>query len=268
MDKLIETKRERFWMPEAWARDQWVKAQAARLPARSRVLDAGAGASKYRPFFEHCRYETQDFCQYTGELVKYLRPIDYVCEITAIPLPDGSLDAILCTEVIEHVPDPMAVLREFARLVKPGGKVLLTAPLGTLLHMEPYHYYGGFTHFWFEYWLPRAGFQVDSITPQGGPTRAAASSLQSFYSTWRTWETKQPFPKRMLSACLRMAAKFPIHYLLPWAAPKLDPHLDQFRSSMGFMVCGTRQPPNAASPPSAAELPGNVSKRPANDCAE
>ena len=66
----------------------------------------GAGASKYRPYFSHCRYETQDFCQYQGDLVKYLEPIYYVCEITTIPLPAQSLDAILCTEVIEHVIDP------------------------------------------------------------------------------------------------------------------------------------------------------------------
>lgn len=241
MDKLIETRREQFWMPEAWTRDRWVKAHAAELPAGSRVLDAGAGASKYRPFFAHCHYETQDFCQYQGELVKYLKPIDHVCEITKIPLPDASLDAVLCTEVIEHVPDPMAVLQEFGRLLKPGGKLLLTAPLGTLLHMEPYHYYGGFTHFWYEHWLPKHGFSVDSITPQGGPARAAASSLQSFYSTWRAWELKLGGWRKLVSLACRMAAKFPIHYLLPWVAPRIDPCLDQFRSSMGFMVCATRR---------------------------
>ena len=113
MDKLITTAQERFWHPEAYARDQWVKAQAASLPPGSKILDAGAGASKYRPFFAHCEYKTQDFCLYQGPLVKYLQPIDYVCEITAIPLPDQSLDAILCTEVLEHVIDPMAVLSEF-----------------------------------------------------------------------------------------------------------------------------------------------------------
>src|SRR3954451_2082812 len=112
MDKLVGNRQERFWNAEAYIRDQWVRAQSALIPPNSRVLDAGAGASKYRPFFSHCRYETQDFCAYQGPLVKYLQPIDYVSEITAIPLPDGSLDAVLCTEVFEHVVDPMAVLAE------------------------------------------------------------------------------------------------------------------------------------------------------------
>ena len=142
------------------------------------MLDAGAGASKYRQAFAHCRYETQDFCQYQGKLVNYLQPIDYVCEITKIPLADRSLDAVLCTEVLEHVVDPMAVLAEFQRLLKPGGLLLLTAPHSTQLHMEPYHYYGGFTHYWYRHWLPKFGFEVRSITPQGGPGRAAVSFMQ------------------------------------------------------------------------------------------
>ena len=245
MDKLVETKRERFWNAEAWLRDVWVKAEAAQLPSGSRVLDAGAGACKYRPYFAHCRYETQDFCQYEGELVKYLQPIDYVSEITKIPLPDASFDAILCTEVFEHVVDPMAVVAEFSRLLKPGGKLLLTAPLGSCLHMEPYHYYGGFTHYWYSYWLPFHGFTVDSIVPQGGPGRTALSYIQAFYRSWRTWEQTLHGFKRLLSLAGRMSVKIPVHYLLPWILPKFDPYLDGNQMATGFMAAATR---NALTP--------------------
>src|SRR5690242_7303626 len=128
MDRLITTSTERFWNPEAYARDQFVKAEALKLPAGSRVLDVGAGASKYRPFFLHCRYETQDFCKYAGPLVRYRERIDYVCDLLSIPLEDRCLDAIVCTEVFEHVVDPMSALDEFNRLLKPAGKLILTAP--------------------------------------------------------------------------------------------------------------------------------------------
>src|SRR5271170_4611715 len=158
MDRLATSKRDFRWNFEAYTRDAWVKEQAAILPKHSWVLDAGAGASKYRPYFAHCRYETQDFCQYQGSLVKYVDPIKYVCDITNIPLPSQSLDAIFCTEVIEHVVDPMAMLKEFARLLKPGGRLFLTSPLLSSLHMEPYHFYGGFTHYWYRHWLPHYGF--------------------------------------------------------------------------------------------------------------
>jgi len=230
-----------------------VKAEADKLPTGSRVLDAGAGASKYAPFFARCRYETQDFCQYEGPLVTYLRPIDHVCDIARIPLPDASFDAILCTEVLEHVVDPIAVLAEFCRLLKPGGKLFLTAPLGSASHMEPYHYYGGFTRYWYDYWLPRNGFAVESIVSQGGPGRLAAFCIEDFYRSWRTWEQTLCGVKRLLSLGGRMAVKLPVHYLLPWTLAKFDPHLDCNRTCVGFMVAATRQAAGAGISPGRPE---------------
>ncbi|MEK7780520.1 MAG: methyltransferase domain-containing protein [Verrucomicrobiota bacterium] len=240
MDKLVETAREKFWWPDAYQRDQFVRTEAAKLPPGSRVLDAGAGASKYRPLFAHCQYESQDFCQYQGPLVKYTRPIDHVCEITRIPLPDQSIDAILCTEVFEHVPQPMEVLGEFARLLKPGGKLLLTTPLGCWLHMEPYHYYGGYTPYWFEHWLPKYGLRMESIIPQGGPGRVATVALDRFYSQLRDREARSGFLARLGSRVLRLFLKIPTHYLMPRLAARFDPELDGHRVASGYLVVATR----------------------------
>ncbi len=244
MDKLVTTPRERLWNLEALARDRWIQQQAAQLAPGSRVLDAGAGASKYRPMFKHCRYETQDFCQYQGELVKYLQPIDYVCDITAIPLPDASLDAIVCTEVIEHVLDPLAVLHEFARLLKPGGRLLLTAPFLSSLHMEPYHYFGGFTHYWYRHWLPAKGFKVDSITPVGGPGRVCDVFIRLFYFAWADAERRAHPVARWISRCVRALAWPWVHYLLPWLLPKFDPLLGNHGVCCDYMVAATRLGPS------------------------
>jgi SAM-dependent methyltransferase len=240
VDKLVTTAQERFWNCEAFARDCWIKDQAKTLAAGSRVLDAGAGASKYRPFFAHCRYETQDFCQYQGPLVKYLQPIDYVCEITAIPLPDASLDAIVCTEVIEHVVDPVAVLAEFSRLLKPGGKLFLTAPLMSSLHMVPYHYYGGFTHLWYHHWLPEKGFNVESITAVSGPGRVCVYFCQAFYSACAVAEQRARPLWRWTSRLLRAGAKPFVHYLLPWLLPRFDAFVGNEVICFGYMVAATR----------------------------
>ncbi len=242
VDKLITTAHERFWNPEAYARDSWIQQQASALPKGSRVLDAGAGASKYRPFFAHCQYATQDFCQYQGELVKYTQPIDYVCEITAIPLPDQSLDAIVCTEVFEHVVDPPAVLAEFRRLLRPGGKLLLTAPFLSHMHMEPYHYYGGFTHFWYRYWLPERGFKIDSINPIGGPGQACVNAGRSFYFEWAAAERRASFLPRLISRVLRAGAWPVLHYLIPWALPRFDDVLGSKVVCSGHLVAATRLP--------------------------
>ncbi|POR47347.1 FkbM family methyltransferase [Bosea psychrotolerans] len=151
-------------------RDAWVADRAASVEAGLRVLDVGAGTAPYKHLFAHCAYETHDFAQYDG----YKGPegtyteIDYVSDITAIPVPDNSYDVILCTEVLEHVPRPVEALAEMARIVKPGGRLFLSAPLGSGLHQEPYHFYGGYTDHWYRKFLDEFGCEVEAIEPNHG----------------------------------------------------------------------------------------------------
>ena len=64
--------------------------------------------------------------------------MDYVCDITDIPVSDDSFDVIICTEVLEHVPEPIKVIKEFSRILRKNGKMFITAPLGCGIHQEPY----------------------------------------------------------------------------------------------------------------------------------
>jgi ubiquinone/menaquinone biosynthesis C-methylase UbiE len=158
-------------------RQAWLKQTLAALPAGTRLLDAGAGELKNRQYCGHLTYVSQDFCQYSGAaagLNEGLQSeawdtsrIDLVSDITAIPVPDESFDAILCTEVLEHVPEPSHALKEFARLLKPGGVMILTAPFGSNVHMAPYHFCSGFSKYWYEYHLAQLGFAVKELTANG-----------------------------------------------------------------------------------------------------
>lgn len=157
----------------ARGRDAWVAMEAARLAPGSRVLDLGAGSCPYRPLFAHCRYLSQDAtplepAQLAGGAYG---DIDHRCDATGVPEPDGSFDAILCTEMLEHVVEPIAVAREMARLLRPGGTLLLTAPLGSGLHQEPYHFYGGYTPHWYRRVLGEVGFDTIEVTSNGGSFR-------------------------------------------------------------------------------------------------
>ena len=155
-------------------RDRWVAEAARSLPEGTRVLDVGAGQARYRALFSHCEYLTQDFCQYEGTRDGLLkeewnyRAIDIVSDIIAIPVESERFDVILCTEVLEHVPEPIAALREMSRILKVGGRLFLTAPLGCGLHQEPHHYYGGFTPHFYRKFLPEFGMEVESVEPNGG----------------------------------------------------------------------------------------------------
>ena len=152
-------------------RNLWVRTKARSLAPGSRVLDVGAGTCLYREDFAHCIYETQDFMQYDGyrdDREGLYGRIDYVSDIKAIPVPSESFDAILCTEVLEHVPEPIEALREMSRILKAGGRLFVTAPLGSGLHQLPYHFYGGFTPSWYRYFFEKVGLTVLEIAPNGG----------------------------------------------------------------------------------------------------
>jgi ubiquinone/menaquinone biosynthesis C-methylase UbiE len=91
-----------------------------------------------------------------------------VSDIVSIPVEDASFDAILCTEVLEHVPEPIRAIKEFARILKPGGTLFLTAPLGSGIHQDPYHFYGGYTPYWYRKFLTQNNFEGLKIEANGG----------------------------------------------------------------------------------------------------
>jgi SAM-dependent methyltransferase len=157
-------------------RTEWVKKELSSLPANSILLDAGCGSQQYRKFCRKLTYKAQDFASYVRDDKKTINgdsdsyqygELDYVGDIWSIDESDLSFDAILCTEVFEHIPHPIKTLEEFSRLMKPNGILILTAPSACLRHMDPYFFYSGFTDRWYEKFLPENGFEIESIEPVG-----------------------------------------------------------------------------------------------------
>ena len=123
------------------------------------VLDAGSGRAPYRDLFAHARYETADFMAVKG---KTYTEQDYVCDLAAIPVEDARFDHVVLTQVLEHIPEPRAVLAELHRVLKPGGTLWLTAPLFYAEHEKPYDYFR-YTQFGLRHLLEGAGFTVREV---------------------------------------------------------------------------------------------------------
>jgi SAM-dependent methyltransferase len=163
---------------EAW-RQQFVAEALATVPEGAKLLDAGCGSQQYRKCCGHLHYFGQDFGEYQkdhresftdglgGEQGYKYGKLDYKSDIWSIQEKDNFFDAVLCTEVFEHIPYPIETIHEFSRLLKKNGKLILTAPSNCLRHMDPYFFYSGFSDNFFREILESAGFDVMSIEPIG-----------------------------------------------------------------------------------------------------
>ncbi len=223
-------------------RDRWVRWQAQRLPPGSRVLDVGAGSGPYRDAFAHCEYRSQDFAQLKPDQLRHrgYGAIDYVCDASAIPVADASFDAVLCTEMLEHVPEPIAVMRELARILKPEGLLILTAPLGSGIHQEPFHFYGGYTPYWYQRFLPEAGFEQIQIEPNAGSLRFYGQESIRFVYNTRPFALRMPFTLALLWMPIWLLLTPVLALFVPLACAALDRFDQDKRFTVGYHVTARR----------------------------
>lgn len=173
--KIISEKETVWYIDNDAGKEKWLEKKLAEIPAGKALLDAGAGELRYKKYCGHLRYISQDFGEYDdSEKSEGLHPehwdtkqVDIVSDITSIPLQDGSMDAILCTEVFEHIKNPVLALKEFSRILRKNGILLLTAPFCSLAHFAPYYFYNGFSKYWYKEYLSEFGFEIKEMKANG-----------------------------------------------------------------------------------------------------
>ena len=181
-------------------REAWLERTLATIPAGWRILDAGAGELKYKPFCAHLDYVSQDFGMYDGrgdsaglQTGRWdTSRVDITSDIIQIPVPGESFDAVMCVEVLEHVPAPVQALRELARVLKPGGILIVTAPFCSLTHLAPYIFQTGFTRYFYEHWLNAMNFEIEEITENGNYFEYLAQELHRLPSVGEEYAGQKP----------------------------------------------------------------------------
>lgn len=156
-------------------RSEWVRTTLNLLNPEHRsidLLDVGAGLSPYKAFAESLgyRYTSHDFSNYVPsdlspgiQSSSWSYPVhDWTCDILDVP-DEAEADVVICTEVLEHVPDPVRALEKLAQLTRPSGYLLITVPFLSLMHQSPHWYQSGLSPFWFDYWSSRFGLETREL---------------------------------------------------------------------------------------------------------
>ena len=192
---------------------------AAAPHARGRLLDVGCGARRFAHYFEPrvSRYVGLDYPT-TYQLGE--EHIDVYGDGLQLPFLDGSFETVVCFEVLEHVKDGAQLAREIARVVTPGGTVILTVPFLWGEHCQP-HDYARYTVFGVKQLFEAAGLDVVAQRKVGGYWTVAGQRLcyhlEAVYKPLGRWmHTSLSF---MLLTCA-------------WLLEHLDPSTNEYTMSM------------------------------------
>jgi SAM-dependent methyltransferase len=148
-----------------WSLLRFVKKNAQLIKSGERIIDIGAGELKYKKYFSHCDYYSQDLC--VGDDHWDFSEINIKSSAYEIPAASASFDYVLCAQVLEHLEFPEKAFAEFNRLLKLNGRLLLTAPLGFGEHQIPYDFFR-YTRYGLESLGKRHGFRLVYLEPHGG----------------------------------------------------------------------------------------------------
>ncbi len=181
------------------------------------LLDAGAGECIYRPYFTHGKYISIDFGK--GSTHWDYGKLDIIGDLHHIPVAPNRIDAVLCTQVLEHVANPDIVVKELCRVLKPGGALYLTAPQGWCEHQAPHDYFR-FTSFALSKLFKEAGFEITYIEPVGGYFRYMGEMLR--LADYFLFSKGENIFLNLLKAPFRSLSKIFFRILIPLICLKLD----------------------------------------------
>ncbi len=167
--------------------------------SRGLVLDVGSGAQPYRHLLPpEATYKAIDYAGAKRDF-GYSMPDTTYYEGDKWPIADGSVDVILCTETLEHVPEPSVFLTEASRCLKHTGRLLLTVPFAARWHYIP-HDYWRFTPSALDMLLSAAGFRRVAVYSRGNAVTVACYKVMALMVPLLL-----PQKKRFLNRCVYQA---------------------------------------------------------------
>jgi len=156
-----------FWRFNWLAHHQVIGALArARAHARGTLLDVGCGTMPFAAMFEGRVTRTIGLDLPASRFLGEDRP-DVFARAEALPIRDATADTLLALAMTTYLPEPLVMLAEARRVLRPGGVLIVEFTQMAPLHDEPHDYFR-FTRYGAAHLLDRAGFEVVETIPIGG----------------------------------------------------------------------------------------------------
>lgn len=211
----------RYYVLDTLTVEKAVRDYSSRLTGR--LLEIGCGFLPYRDMFRATvtRYIASD-------INPRMSSPEVVCDGTRLSFSAGSFDAVLCTQVLEHVPDPRLVLGEIAWVLRPGGALLLTVPLNSDVHMVPHDYFR-FTEFALRRLCGEAGLEVEELVERGDRIATASQALLLIFAVDHMRN------RNVFTALLRRGIRLFCWAVQRWALP-LDRRFPKKGNPLGYAL--------------------------------
>jgi SAM-dependent methyltransferase len=221
--------------------------------ARGRLLDVGCGQRPYENLFlphvtEYLGIEHEATFGHTHASTSAKAP-DLYYDGKRLPFEDKSFDTVLNVQVLEHTPEPGALVAEMARVLKDDGVLILTAPFDFRLHEQPHDYFR-YTPHGLRTLCEKAGLELFETHPLGSLWSIVAHKLNSYlaFRVARIGGLAQAMGKLQHEG----SAAAPLRlWTLPFVAPLmvgfaggarvLDRVLAEPEESLGFLILARRK---------------------------
>ena len=225
--------------------------------ARGRLLDVGCGDKPYehlfRPFVsEYLGVEHEATFGATSALAR--GKADVLYDGTRLPFADESFDTVLSVQVLEHTPDPQALIIDMARVLRLDGVMILSAPFSFRLHEQPHDFFR-FSPHGLGVLCERAGLEIEEIHAQGNLWSLLGHKLNTFFALRiaQIGGVAQAMGKLGHEAPANVSSRGARLWTLPLVVPAmiavaagarvLDRALPDDTETLGFTLVARRRPP-------------------------
>ena len=150
-----------------------------KIYAKGKLLDLGCG--KVPLYHIYKEYTTENVCVDWENTLHKNEYLDFECDLTKkLPFEDGEFDTIILSDVLEHIPNPLELWKEMARILAAKGKIIINVPFYHWIHEAPHDYYR-YTEFALRRFVENSNLKLVKLERMGGVPEIIAILLAKHF---------------------------------------------------------------------------------------